>query len=144
MKKFLFAAALLSVLTVSGVNIADYGAGPMLKPGRTFYVSTRGSNKNDGKSLKTAFRSIEHGASKLRAGDTLLIEGGEYFGEQIQSNVKENSTGFSEQCGTPGAPIRIMGMKGHTVILRGGKHLKRPADSKGQLCKFKFTGRLWK
>ena len=116
----------------------------MLKPARTFYVSTKGSNKNDGNSLKRAFRSIEYGASKLRAGDTLLIEGGEYFGEQIQLNVKEGTTGFSEQCGRPGSPIRIMGMKGHNVILRGGTHLKRPADSKGQLSKFKFSGRLWK
>ena len=112
--------ALFFCVVVHAVDPARYGAGEMKNPGRTFYVSTRGSDKNDGKSLAKAFRTIKHGAKVLRAGDTLLIEGGEYFENEVQLNVRDNSTGYNEQCGIPGSPIRIMGMKGHKVVLRGG------------------------
>ena len=110
----------------------------MVKPGRTFYVSTKGNNKNDGKDLKSAFRTIEYGVSKLRAGDTLLIEGGEYFERELTLNVKDGSVNYNEQCGKPGSPIRIMGMKGHEVFLRGGIFLKDPARKEGRIFTFKY------
>lgn len=139
MKKLCFLFLALALGTLSALNIADYGAGPMLKPARTFYVSTKGSNKNDGTTLAKAFRSIDYGVSKLRAGDTLLIEGGTYFEPEIQINVKEETIGYSLQCGKPGSPIRIMGMKGHTVKLHGGIELPRPAKKDGTVYKFKYN-----
>ena len=138
MKKLFLTGALLSAMILCGINIADYGAGPMVKAAKTFYVSTKGNNKNDGLSLKNAFRTIEHGAKFLRAGDTLLIEGGEYFEDPIEINVKDGVTGYKEQCGKPGSPIRIMGMKGQQVFLRGGVFVDRPAGQKGQFCVFKL------
>ena len=62
MKRIVLITALLSTLLLGAINVADYGAGPMVKPAKTFYVSTKGNNKNDGLSLKNAFRTIEHGA----------------------------------------------------------------------------------
>ena len=121
MKKFAFLLLTLCLSTLGAVKISDYGAGPMLKPGRTFYVSVKGSDKNDGKSPAKAFRTITKGAAQLRAGDTLLIGGGEYFEPEIKINVKDNSVGFSEQCGLPGSPIRIMGVKGEKAVIVGGE-----------------------
>ena len=141
MKKSITLLLLTTALALSAVNFADYGAGPMLKPARTFYVSLKGSNKNDGKSLKSAFRTIEYGASKLRAGDTLLIEEGEYLEREIQINVKEKSENFSGQCGRPGSPIRIMGMKGHKVLLRGGT-LRPLGKKQGTVYEFRHSGKL--
>ena len=138
MKKFISAVVILSSLVLSGVNVSDYGAGPMLKPARTFYVSTRGNDKNKGTSLKEAFRTLHKGVSVLRAGDTLLIEEGRYFQSEVRINVYENKVGVDTQCGKPGSPIRIMGMKGHKVTLVGGEIVK-PVKQQGQLAEFKCT-----
>ncbi len=121
MKKLLTLCALSALISLWGIRISDYGAGPMLKPNRTFYVSTKGNDKNDGKTLKTAFRTIIKGVSQLQAGDTLLIAGGEYFeGNEIQINVKDGVPNYNVQCGKPGSPIRIMGMKGENAVIVGG------------------------
>ena len=143
MKKTLFLIFLLSALIAgaAGIDFSRYGAGPMLNPGRTFYVSTKGSNKNDGKTLQTAFRTIGFGAAKLRAGDTRLIAGGDYFEDEVRLNVKDPSINFTEQCGVPGSPIRIMGMKGEKVRLRGSELL--PLGKKqGSVYVFKYDRRL--
>ena len=133
----LFAAktVLLCGTLLSGINYADYGAGPMLKPGRTFYVSIGGNDKNDGSSLEKAFRTINKGVSRLKAGDTLLIEGGRYFESEIRINVKEGVARSNAQCGRPGAPIRIMGMKGQRPVLTGGK-IVSPLKREGQIAEF--------
>ena len=123
MKKLFLMSMLLWGCLLQAVNIADYGAGPMIRPGRTFYVSPKGDDKNDGTSPEKAFRTITRGAALLRAGDTLLIGGGEYFEPEIKINVKEDSTGFAEQCGKPGSPIRIMGVKGEKAVIVGGQKL---------------------
>lgn len=141
MKKVIILSAFLSVLTLAGINIADYGAGPMKKPARTFYVSTKGNDKNDGKSLKTAFKTIKRGVRQLRTGDTLLIDGGIYFEGHIDINVKDNVPNYAQQCGRPGSPIRIMGMKGKKVILSGGKYLK-PVKQTGQVAEFRYGRKL--
>ena len=88
-----------------------------VKPARTFYVSTKGNNKNDGKTLKTAWKTIEFGVKALRAGDTLLIDEGEYRTHEARVNTKDGTVGYSEQCGKPGSPIRIAGMPGKEVVL---------------------------
>ena len=123
MKKFLILSMLVGAFFLQAVNIADYGAGPMIRPGRTFYVSPKGDDRNDGRSREKPFRTITRGAALLRAGDTLLIGGGEYFEPEIKINVKENSVGFAEQCGKPGSPIRIMGVKGEKAVIVGGQKL---------------------
>ena len=123
MKKLLTLTALCAIFSLWGVKVSDYGAGPMLKPARTFYVSLKGNDKNDGRSLAKAFRTIGKGASQLRAGDTLLIDEGEYFEPEIRINVKEDFVGYDLQCGKPGSPIRIMGMKGKKAVIVGGEKL---------------------
>lgn len=128
MKK-LFALLSFAVLsTVIAEEKIAYGAGEMKNPARTLYVSTAGNDRNDGKTLATAWHTIRHGARELRAGDTMLIAGGEYFESEVQINVKDKSIGFSGQCGKPGAPIRIMGMPGEKVVLRGAEFMQSPEN----------------
>ena len=62
------------------IDESKYGCGPMLKPGRTYYVSLEGDDKNDGLSWETAWRDLNFASLKLKAGDTLLIGEGEYEG----------------------------------------------------------------
>ena len=131
---------LLAASCLGAVDPADYGAGEMKKPGRTFYVSVKGNDKNDGTSPEKAFRTIKHGATFLRSGDTLLVAGGEYAENEVQLNVRDNSTGYAVQCGKPGSPIRIMGMNGEKVVLRGGNILK--VKTPGQLQTFRYGRKI--
>ena len=123
-KKLSIICLVLCAVWLSAVDPADYGAGEMKKSGRTFYVSTKGNDKNDGTSPEKAFRTIKYGATFLRSGDTLLVAGGEYAENEVQLNVKDNSAGYTAQCGKPGSPIPIMGVPGEKAVLRGGNILR--------------------
>ena len=63
------------------VDESKYGCGPLLKPGKTYYVSLHGDDKNDGPSWAAAWRHLGHATSRLQAGDTRLIGEGEYHEE---------------------------------------------------------------
>ena len=131
---------LLASLTAAGADTPEYGAGEMLKPARTFYVSKKGSNKNDGKTPATAWKTIEFGTKALRAGDTLLIDEGTYLTSEARINTKDGSTGYSAQCGKPGSPIRIAGMPGKNVVLTGARYMKNPSRPvEGKIYQFKLT-----
>ena len=45
---------------------------------QTWYVSGTGNDSNDGKTLKTAFRSLQKAADLVQAGDKVLIDKGIY------------------------------------------------------------------
>ena len=131
--------SLLAMAGTSGAEAPQFGAGEMEKPARTFYVSTKGNDANDGKTLETAWRTIEYGVKALRAGDTLQIDEGEYRTHEAKLNVKDKSVGFAEQCGKPGSPIRIAGMPGKKVMLCGADFLPNPAvPVRGKVYQFKL------
>ena len=44
----------------------------------TYYVSTTGSNTNDGLTTTTAWRNIQYAANHVVAGDTVQVLGGTY------------------------------------------------------------------
>ena len=135
MKKILFLLAAVTLTALQGLDYSKYGAGPMVKPNRTFYVSPKGNDKNDGRTLEKAFRSLHKAVSVLRAGDTLLLDEGTYYQHEVPINVKEDTVGHDLQCGKPGSPIRIMGMKGKKAVLVGGLQMK-PAKQQGQIAEF--------
>ena len=60
---------------------------------QNYYVSTSGDNSNSGTSMNQAYGSVEHGSSKLTAGDTLYIGGGTYWNDRvsIQNSGNENN-----------------------------------------------------
>lgn len=126
MKKSLLCVVLLFALLLTGkeIVIGDYGAGPMVKPGKTFYVSVKGKDSNDGRTLKSAWRTLGRGVKDLRAGDTLLVAGGVYEEGSISLNVTNNQPGYRVQWGKKGSPIRVMGMPGAKVVVQGGKFFR--------------------
>ena len=69
--------------------------------GRVYYVSTSGSDGNDGLSASRSFRTISKAASIASAGDIVYIRAGNYGSEQVEIR---NS-------GTPGNPIKFIGYK---------------------------------
>ena len=123
MKNFALFCSFLLAMCVSAekIDFSAYGAGEMITPGKTFYVSTSGSDSNDGTSLKNAWRTIKYAVKDLRAGDTLLIAGGIYEEGAISLNVIGNQPNYRVQFGKKGSPIRVMGMPGQKVVVQGGK-----------------------
>jgi len=80
-------------------------------PAPTYWVSTTGDDRNDGRSAATAFRTIAKAASVVRPGDVVYIRGGVYR-EYLTADKWKTS-------GQPGKPITIMGAPGETVIIDG-------------------------
>jgi len=75
--------------------------------GVTYYVSTQGSDANDGLSERSAWRTISHAAKVAKAGDTVLVLPGDYGPECV---VVANS-------GREGAPIVFRSLKPAEAIL---------------------------
>ena len=133
-KKIYFRFLTAAFVLISGVSAADidfklYGAGPMVKPGASYYVSSAGSDSNDGKSLKKAWRTLKRGVRDLKAGDTLYVAEGVYNEGGISLNYGVGAN-FKKQWGKPGSPIRVMGMPGAKVVVQGGKFLPRKGESR--------------
>lgn len=70
----------------------------------TYYVSTTGSNANNGTDTATPFLTIPHCVSTMVAGDTCYVRGGTYNSDLIR---------FSRS-GTATAPIRLMNYPNET------------------------------
>ena len=133
------AVAAFALAAAPGAETPQFGAGEMEKPARTFYVSLKGNDKNDGRTLETAWKTVRRGVRELRAGDTLLIDEGEYRTPETGINVKDKTVGYSVQCGKPGSPIRIAGMPGKEVVLTGADFLPNPATpAQGRVYEFKL------
>ena len=69
--------------------------------GNTYYVSTGGSDSNNGLSSGAAWKTITHAAKMAKAGDIVYIKAGNYGNENV---VCSNS-------GTPTSPIKFIGYK---------------------------------
>jgi len=89
----------------------------------TYYVSTKGDDTADGKSEKTAWRTIAHAAKVAKAGDTVLVAPGDYGDERV---VFANS-------GKKGKPIVV---KGH-----GGRPTLKSDD--GKAVAFQLKGKSY-
>ena len=74
----------------------------------TRYVSTHGSDENDGSTLRTAWRTLQHAADSVRPGDTVLIGGGAYPG-----------TVYFRVTGSTDKPITFKAIPGEKVTIDG-------------------------
>lgn len=128
------AAFLFQGAAAADIDFKAYGAGEMTKPAGNFYVSTSGNDSNDGKSLKTAWRTLNRGVKDLRAGDTLHVAGGVYEEGGISLNLGTGPN-YKVQNGKPGSPIRVMGMPGAKVMVQGGKFLARKSKERTESWK---------
>lgn len=74
----------------------------------TYYVSTTGSDSNDGRSTGSAFRTLQRAANAVQPGDVVWIRGGVY-----PSNVE------FRRSGTASAPIVVESYPGECAIFDG-------------------------
>lgn len=57
----------------------------------SYYVSTSGSNTNNGLTPQTAFATLQHAADMVSAGDSVLVLAGSYVGFDIRTDGNQNS-----------------------------------------------------
>lgn len=83
---------------------------PPSSTGTTYYVSTSGSDGNNGLTPQTAFATPQHAATVVQAGDTVLIAAGTYHGTIDMTNHASGSAGKPITFGTDGSgPVIIDG-----------------------------------
>jgi len=75
-----------------------------------YYVAPDGDDGNDGRSRKTAWKSIRRAANRVDVGDTVLIAGGTY-----KETVWVRATGDKDR------PITFKAMPGEKVVFDAGK-----------------------
>jgi len=98
------------VVPVSFETLAEDG------PARTLHVAVTGDDRNSGVSAQEAWRTVTHAASRVRAGDTVLIHGGTY--EEL---VLVRATGQEN------APITFRAAPGETVWMEGSDRSRTTA-----------------
>ena len=81
---------------------------PGLATGATYYVSTTGSNSNDG-SEENPWLTIQHAVNSWSAGDTILVRGGTYTSNG--STIRIDITGTASQ------PITLKNYPGERPII---------------------------
>lgn len=96
---------------------SKFGCGPLIEPGKTYYVRVAGNDAADGLSWERAWRTLSRGIRDLKAGDTLLIGDGEYF-EPSTLDIVGVKGG---QLGAPNRPIQIMAAPRARVIVTGAR-----------------------
>ena len=86
---------LLIALVVLAAAAATAEAAPL----RTLYVTTAGSDSADG-SLTTPWRTLQHAANAVRAGDQVIVRAGHYTGFNLTtSGTAANPIAFSADAG---------------------------------------------
>lgn len=83
----------------------------------TVFVSTTGSDRNDGRSAATPFRTITQAGLVARAGDVVSIKGGTYY----EYATLQNS-------GTNTSRITFMAAPGERVVVDGSNKAPNPND----------------
>lgn len=87
---------------------------PSLSQATTYYVSTTGSDSNNGTDLATPFRTINKCAQLIVAGDTCYVRGGTYT---------ESGGVLLDSSGTQSAPIKLLAYPGENPIISFPAHV---------------------
>ncbi|MBD2449520.1 right-handed parallel beta-helix repeat-containing protein [Nostoc sp. FACHB-152] len=93
--------------TVSSPKLISQATTPV-----TYYVSGNGSNKNNGLSASSAFRTIQRAADLTNPGDTILIMNGVY------TNTYPGAVVYISRPGTAQAWIKYQAYPGHTPKIK--------------------------
>jgi surface-anchored protein len=89
-------------------------------PAADYYVSPDGSDRNDGRTIDTPFKTIRKAASVVQPGDTVMLRGGVYN--------EYNVIDAWRRSGEPGKPITFMSYPGERAIV-DGSHVQRDPRS---------------
>src|SRR5437762_1124389 len=76
----------------------------------TYYVSTGGSDSNNGQSSGAAFATFPKAISTATPGDTIFVLGGTY---NLSSTLNISST----KVGSAASPFKLIAMPGETPVL---------------------------
>lgn len=108
------------------VAAAIQNDGPPSVPatGATYYVSPTGNNANPG-TLASPWRTPGYGSRKLKAGDTLVILGGNYTLSAYDDDILDPPSGTAANW------VVIRGEEGNRPILRGKNNLLTAVDLGG-------------
>jgi len=91
----------------------------------TYYVATDGSDRSNGRSLTTPFRTIQKAAEVMQSGDTCLIRGGEY-----REKIVPPRGGTSEQ-----ARITYRNYGDEKPVIKGSERVTGWVDEGGGVWK---------
>ena len=108
-----FAGIGCKLLLSSLIAIGWVAAKGLTLQGAVFYVATNGSDSANG-ALQTPFRSIQHAITLARAGDQVLVRGGEYDEGEVWIR------GIFGQGGSPGQFLTIAAYPGEAPVLSNG------------------------
>jgi parallel beta-helix repeat protein len=122
---FVLVAATLVAVCCGGHPSSPTPPGEPVSPGnpttpvnpgspRTFFVSTNGSDDNDG-SQESPWGTIKYAVARLRPGDTLYLRGGLYTNNEYQA---VDSLRGTVPGGTSSSPITIAGYPGERVTIQ--------------------------
>ncbi|MBT3379079.1 MAG: hypothetical protein HN742_20490 [Lentisphaerae bacterium] len=98
-----------------------------------YYVSTDGNNGNTGLSRDQAWRTVTHAATVAKAGDTVLIAGGEYT-----ESVRVRGTGDK------GRPVTFRAIPGEKVVFDGNGNMITVAFAVSAKQHIRFDGLYFK
>lgn len=131
-----------STLRGAGPNGSDRGPYPFEPV--VFYVAPKGSDANDGLSAINAWKTLEHGLSKLKSGDTLyLLEGTYTVAKPVRLGVADGKPVHVRSRGTGVVRVEnefILGQCDSVVFERlnfiGEVNIKRGSDVAFENCRF--------
>ncbi len=93
--------------------------------GATYYVSPSGNDANDGLSIGTAWRTIQHAADNVSAGDIVKIASGTY-NEEVRLSASGTPSNYIvfENYESTKPVIEGGGTRSHGVVIRGVDYVK--------------------
>ncbi|MHB1565700.1 MAG: right-handed parallel beta-helix repeat-containing protein [Acidiferrobacter sp.] len=99
----------MAAITGSTISLSQALVLPGAGTGQTYYVSTTGSDTNNGLSPQTPFLTIQHAVDTVGPGGTIEVMGGTYTGGIVFGNL-----------GTASAWITMEPYENQSVIIDGG------------------------
>jgi len=91
----------------------------------TYYVALNGNDKNNGKTLKSAFKHIAHALNIVQGGDKILVKGGIYR----ESNILYKKPNLSNKY------ITLENYNNDKVVIKGSKVIKKWEHYKNNIWK---------
>ena len=90
---------------------------------KEYHVAPHGNDKDAG-TAAAPWKTIQHAADSLHAGDVCVLHGGTY-----RETVRPDNSG------RPGAPIRFVATKAETVIVTGTQQVTAWSAHRGKIYK---------
>jgi hypothetical protein len=121
-RKIVLSAILMLIISMLSVFVNSLAAAQ----GRTYYVATNGNDSNPG-TLDRPWRTIQHGADTVAAGETVQVRNGVYNEQVIISNSGNAESGYISFSAYPNETPIVDGTEittGNNGIVVDGSYIK--------------------